>query len=100
MALQFLSHSWEVKNVPDGIMVEISHQELDSETILILADELFELAMENGQPNLWVDFVNLRSSTDVVFEKLTTLDKRLRDMGCRLIVCNIEPDIGSSMVTC
>jgi anti-anti-sigma factor len=96
MSLQFLSHSWQVGCVDDGIMVTLSQQELDSKRLWAMADELFELAQENGQPNLYVDFTNVRSLASVIFSILVSLDKRLRDGGCRLILCNLDPFVYQS----
>ena len=90
MALQFLSHNWEVAHVDDGILVTLSQRELDSQAIWILVDELFELALESGRPNLYVDFANVRHLAGIVFGKLITLDKKLREVDCRLILCNVD----------
>jgi anti-anti-sigma factor len=90
MALQFVSHNWQVEHVDDGLTVTLSQQELDSKAVWILVDELFELAQESGKPNLYVDFGNVRRIASVVFGKLITLDKRLREVDCRLILCNVD----------
>src|SRR5438105_3875139 len=90
MSLQFLSHSWEVSDVESGIVVTLNQQDLDSKAIWILVDELFELALEHGQPNLYVDFGNVRRVASIVFGKLITLDKRLRNVDCRLVLCNVS----------
>jgi anti-anti-sigma factor len=87
----FLSHSWEVTNVDDGILVTIAHHELDAATIAVLVDDLCELARESGQPNLYVDFDQVRQLASIVFGKLISLDGRLREMGCRLVLCNLDP---------
>jgi anti-anti-sigma regulatory factor len=90
MALQFVSHNWQVEHIENGIVVILSQQELDSRAIWILVDELFELAQESGQPNLYVDFGNVRRLANIVFGKLITLDKKLRDVDCRLILTNVN----------
>jgi anti-anti-sigma factor len=96
MALQFLSYNWEVENVDDGIMVTLSQRELDSKAIWILVDELFELALESGQQNLYVDFAHVRHLAGIVFGKLITLDKKLRDVDCRLVLCNVDRSLYQS----
>jgi anti-anti-sigma factor len=93
MSLQFLSCSWEVETVDSGILVRLSQEELDSKAVWVLFDELFELALENGQPNLFVDFGNVRRLAGIVFGKLITLDKKLREVDCRLILCNVHPSL-------
>src|SRR5438105_13330265 len=54
MAFHFLSHSWQVKDLADGIMVAISQQELDPSTIAVLDEELLELVMESGQSSCYM----------------------------------------------
>jgi anti-anti-sigma factor len=90
MSLQFLSHAWEVGTVDSGIVVTLNQQDLDSKAIWVLVDELFELALEHGEPNLYVDFGNVRSVASIVFGKLITLDKKLRNVDCRLVLCNVN----------
>src|SRR5437660_6811957 len=96
MALQFLSHNWQVEHIDNGIEVTLSQQELDSKAIWILVDELFELAQESGQSNLYVNFGNVRRLAAIVFDKLITLDKRMREVDCRLILCNVNPSVYES----
>jgi anti-anti-sigma factor len=99
MSFHFLSHSWEVSNLEDGIMVTISQRELDASTVAVLVDELFELVRESGQSNLYVDFSNVRQLASIVFGKLITLDTLLRKMECRLILCNLDPFLYQSFQT-
>ncbi len=96
MALQFLSHNWQVENLEDGIVVALSQQALDSKTIWILVDELVELAHENGKPILYVDFSQVRRIASILFGKLITLDRKLREMDCHLILCNLDPFVYES----
>jgi anti-anti-sigma regulatory factor len=90
MSFVFLAHPWEVKNVDDGLMVTVSQNELDASTIAVLVDELVELARESGQGKLYVDFSQVRQLANIVFGKLITLDAKLRNMDCRLTLCNVQ----------
>jgi anti-anti-sigma regulatory factor len=96
MSLQFLSCSWQVENVASGIMVKLAQEEWDSKAVWVLFDELFEVALEHGQPNLYVDFGNVRRVAGIVFGKLITLDKKLRKVDCQLVLCNVEPALYQS----
>jgi anti-anti-sigma factor len=96
MALTLLSRNWDVEQVSDGIRIALRQQELDSKAIWVLFDELFELAVESGKPHLYVDLQNVRSLASIVFGKLITLDKKLRDVDCRLILCNPDPFVYQS----
>ena len=91
MSLQFLSQRWEVTTTASGLTVTIAQQELDSNAIWILFDELYQLALEYGKPNLLVDFKNVRRLANIGFGKLITLDKKLRDVDCRLVLSNVNP---------
>jgi anti-anti-sigma factor len=93
MSLQFLSHRWDVESIDNGLVVRLSQQDLDSKSISILVDELFELVQEYGRPNLYVDFANVRRLASIVFGKLISLDRKLRHVDCCLILCNVEPAV-------
>ena len=91
MSLQFLSH--EVTSTASGLTFTIAQQELDSNAIGILFDELYQLALEYGKPNLLVDFKNVRCLANIGFGKLITLNKKLREVDCRLVLCNVDPSL-------
>jgi len=91
MSLHVLSHPWEVQEVEDEIVVRMTHRDLDVQTVSILADELVELALESGLPRLTLDFGKVRFLTSVVLGKLLALDRRLREAGGRLVLCNLSP---------
>jgi anti-anti-sigma regulatory factor len=96
MALQVLSEFWSADAVHDGVVVELSQEVLDSRAVWVLFDELFELAVDSGLSTLYVDFQNVRRLASIVFGKLITLDKKLRDIDCRLIICNPDPFVYQS----
>ena len=91
MSLYALSHFWEVEDVEDGTSVKLTHRDLDVHTLSILADELAELALESGLPNLYLDFGNVNVMTSVFIGKLFAVERRLRERGGRLILSNIDP---------
>ena len=96
MSFHFLSHSWEVTDLDDGLMVTVSQQEMEETSLGLLMDEFGELIRESGQSNLYVDFGKVRFLTSNVFDKLIALDARVRDMACRLIVCDLNPALYQS----
>jgi anti-anti-sigma regulatory factor len=93
MSLQFLSHRWDVECIANGLIVRLSQEDLHSTAISILVDELYELALEHGRANLYVDFANVRRLASIVFGKLISLDRKLRDVDCRLVLCNVDPAV-------
>jgi anti-anti-sigma factor len=93
MSLYTLSHLWEVEDVEDGISVRLTPRDLDVHTLSILADELTELALESGRPNLYLDFGRVNLLTSVVIGKLFAVDRRLREAGGRLVLCRLDPAV-------
>jgi len=93
MSLQILSHPWEVVQAEDGIRVKLSPQDLDLLTISVLAEELFELALESSGPVLTVDFAEVDCLASLVVGKLYALDRRLREVGGRLVLTNVSPAV-------
>ena len=91
MSLYVLAHPWEVQDIQDGTVVPISRRDLDVETISILTDELFELALESGLPRLYLDFARVDSLTSLAVGKLFATNRRLQDIGGRIILCNLSP---------
>jgi anti-anti-sigma factor len=91
MSLHVLAHPWVVQDVEDGTSVKLTHWDLDVHTLSILADELEELARESGLPMLYLDFANVRVLTSVIVGKLFALERRLRDVGAQLVLCNLNP---------
>jgi anti-anti-sigma factor len=96
MSLQVLSRNWQAEHVQDGIVVQLEGQVLNSKAVWVLFDELFELAQEFAPGALYVDFGEVRSLPSIVFGKLITLDKKLRDIDCRLVICNPDPFVFQS----
>jgi anti-anti-sigma regulatory factor len=85
MSMHFVSHAWQVQDVEDGIVVKLTEQDLDA----ALADELLDLAMESGRPNLYLDLLQVRALSGSIAGKLFGLDRQLRRNGGRLILCNL-----------
>jgi anti-anti-sigma regulatory factor len=87
MSMHFVSHPWQVQDVEDGIIVKLTEQDLDS----AMVDELLDLALESGRPNLCLDLLEVRAISGTVAAKLFSLDRRLRRAGSRLVLCNLAP---------
>jgi anti-anti-sigma factor len=91
MSLYILAHPWQVQDLADGTVVPLTHRDLDVETLSIFTEELCELAHENNLPRLYLDFERVTSLTSVALGKIYAVDRRLRDIGVRLVVCNLNP---------
>jgi len=90
MSLHAISHPWEVQDLENGLLVTITPRDLDVGVVSILADDLFELVRENGQRNLTLDFAAVQVLPVVVVGKLFVLDRKLREMGGRLLLRNLN----------
>lgn len=93
MSMHFVSHPWEVQDTEDGTVVKLTEEDLRMAQI----DELLELALESGRPNLYLDLLEVRSLPARVASKLFSLDRRLRAAGSRLILCNLAPTLCESL---
>jgi len=91
MSLHVIGHPWEVKELEDGTSVKLTPRDLDVQTLSILADDLVELTLESGLPRLYLDFAKVDFLTSVILGKLFALDRRLREVDCHLIPCNLKP---------
>jgi len=89
--MHILSHPWEVQRLKDGTLIEVSHRDLDMETVSVLIDELFELAVESGRPTLYLDFARVNCLATVVAGKLFVLDRKLHEVAGRLVLRNLSP---------
>jgi len=93
MALHFVTHPWEVQDFEDGILVRYTQRDLDVHTAATLVDELTELALESGRPTLYLDLAEVHFLPSLVVGKLFALDRRLRAMDSRLVLCNLSPTL-------
>src|SRR5947209_17635163 len=89
MSMHFVTHPWEVQDVDDGTVVKLTEQDLRMAQI----DELLELALASGRPNLYLDLLEVRSLPFLVARKLFSLDRRLRAAGGRLVLSNLAPQL-------
>ncbi len=96
MSLHVLSHPWEVQETDNGPLVKITHRDLNVGTVSILADELFELALESSGSNLYLDFEDVHFLASLVPGKLFALNRHLRGAGKHLVLCNLSPALKQS----
>lgn len=91
--LHFCTHPWEVQDLEDGTLVVFSQRDLDPESVAVLVDDLYELVLESGRPNLYLDFGRIHLLATMVIGKLISLDKKLQTHGGKLILGNVKPDL-------
>ncbi len=86
-------HAWEVQEVADGILVKVTHRDLDAGTAMLLFDDLLELAQERGRHNLYLDCGLVEFLSSAVLGRLMLLDRKLRDAGGRLTLFSLNPQL-------
>jgi anti-anti-sigma regulatory factor len=59
----------------------------------VLADDLYELVLESGLPNLYLDFSNIGLVEPVILEKVAALDEQLHATGGRTIVLHLNASL-------
>jgi anti-anti-sigma regulatory factor len=96
MSMHFVAHPWEVQDVDDGTVVKLSEADLRDPDI---TDDLLELALESGRPNLYLDLIDVRSLSGALAGKLFALDRRMREATGRLVLCNLAPLLCESLQT-
>ena len=90
MAFHFCTRAWEVHDIAEGTMVTLTNRDLNEENAPVLAEDLYALVLESGQPNLYLDFANIGLIDRAVLDKLVALDEQLRTNGCRAILINLN----------
>jgi len=97
MSFHFVSHPWQVQEMDDGILVKVSAQDLDGPTVSILVDELSDLSLAEGRPNIYLDFQEVRFIPNALIGELVALDEKLRQVGGRLVLQDVGPMIVESL---
>jgi anti-anti-sigma regulatory factor len=83
--------------VHDGIVVRFNSQDLKEANARQLAEGLFDLAAKGSGPHL--DFGEVDSLTRCLMLRLTILDKKLQDLGDRLILLNPQAHVREAIET-
>lgn len=76
------------ETVHDGILVRLNGRELHESNARDLAEELFDVACKGSGPHLYLDFAAVESLSSYVLLRLIVLDKKLQDLGDRLVLIN------------
>jgi len=82
-----------VESLPDGTLVRFNHPHLTRASARELAAELFDLARRGNGPHLYVDLKGVDALTSQVLLRLIVLNRKLQDLGDRLILLNPQPHV-------
>lgn len=83
----------DVEPLADGVMVHFHCKDFDEVTTVGLTDNLSELAHEQGRPSMYLDLGDVEYLSSATMGRLIVLDKKLRDAGGRLHLCNLNPPV-------
>ena len=84
----------EVEDIGDVTVVNFTDRKiLDEQNIQVIGEQLFSLVDEVGRRKILLNFGNVEYLSSAALAKLITLNKKLQQVGGRLILCNIDPQI-------
>lgn len=84
----------EVEDIGDVTVVNFTDKKiLDEQNIQIIGDQLFRLVDELGRTKLLLNFGNVEYLSSAALGKLITLNRKVNQVGGKLILCNIAPQI-------
>ena len=84
----------EVEDIGDVTVVNFTDRKiLDEQNIQVIGEQLFSLVDEAGRRKILLNFGNVEYLSSAALAKLITLNKKVQQMGGRLILCNIDTQI-------
>jgi len=83
-----------VEDIGDVTVVKfIDRRILDEQSIQVLGEQLFGLVDEVGRRKMLLNFSNVEFLSSAALGKFIKLHKKLQEVGGRLILCSIDPEI-------
>jgi len=84
----------EVEEIGDVTVVNfVDRKILDEQNIQIIGQQLLDLVNVEGRKKLVLNFSNVEYLSSAALGKLITLNKRLKEVAGKLILCSISPEI-------
>jgi anti-sigma B factor antagonist len=84
----------DVEDIGDVTVVNFTDRKiLDEQHIQTIGEQLFSLVDEAGRRKLLLNFRNVEYMSSAALAKLITLNKKIKEVGGRLVLCDIEPQI-------
>jgi anti-sigma B factor antagonist len=88
----------EAEHIGDVTVVNfVDRKILDEQNIQIIGDQLFSLVDEESSQRdckkFLLNFSNVEYLSSAALGKLIALNKKVKGIGGRLVLCNIHPDI-------
>jgi len=84
----------EVEDYNDVTIVKFTDRRiLDEQNIQAIGEQLFSLVEDVGRHKLLLNFGNVEYLSSAALGKLITLNKKIQNVGGRLVLCHIDPAI-------
>ena len=84
----------ELEPIGDVTVVNfVDRKILDDQNIQVIGEQLFSLVDEQGLRKILLNFSNVEYLSSAALGKLITLNKKLQQVGGKLILCNIDAQI-------
>lgn len=84
----------EVDNVGEVAIITFTDKKLlDEHNIQVIGKQLFSLVDELGKKNILLNFSNIEYLAAAAMGKLITLNKKVNQVGGKLVLCEIDPAI-------
>lgn len=84
----------EVEDIGDVCVVNfVDRKIIDEQNIQAIGEELNSLVDDFGRRKVLLNFANVSYLSSAALAKLITLNKKLLQVGGKLILCNIDPQI-------
>jgi anti-sigma B factor antagonist len=84
----------EVEDIGDVTVVNFTDKKiLDEQNIQVIGEQLFRLVDELGRTKLLLNFGNVEYLSSAALGKLITLNRKVNQVGGKLVLCNIAPQI-------
>jgi anti-sigma B factor antagonist len=75
------------------VVTFVDHKILEAPSIQELGEELFALVEQDGYRSMLLDFSSVEFLSSAALNKLIILDKKIKDRGGELKLCNLQPEI-------
>ena len=79
--------------VPEGAAVKVTCKDFDALQPQGLVDELFGFAADRGDHVLYLDLDEVEYMSSGMLGVMIVLDRKLRDVGGRLVLLNLNPGV-------
>jgi anti-sigma B factor antagonist len=94
MSAQPRRQKLEVEDIGDVTVVNfVDKKILDEQNIQVIGEQLFRLVDDLGRTKLLLNFGNVEYLSSAALGKLITLNKKVKGVGGKLVLCNIAPNI-------